>query len=270
MTNLVPTRIVNKNGVATTVYKRPEKPAAEGSVIPVPSSSITVLSSMTRGQLIEEVAGIVYDLNKDEDGNDDDIYWDSARSRHRIDTIEEALLDHDEETLRRLMDALNGKDYDSLSEMETLLSDGVFEGKNTRYINAIEQLYPLVGTGRGTSSLDVLIDSLKYYPGLGDLDVAKFPQIAAILNTVCIFEQNKPPAWADETLLWYSGREQAGDINYPVLYSDELIELLSRRPHQAHRIVQFVLERGNPKPEDITFIEEMLDSETPSIAEGAL
>jgi hypothetical protein len=63
--NLVPTRIVNKNGVTTTVHKKPAQATTTSAKLPTPSAPAPVSNALTqdqRNELITEIQEGVQDL----------------------------------------------------------------------------------------------------------------------------------------------------------------------------------------------------------------
>lgn len=265
MTNnpLVPTPIVNKNGVATTVYKRADT-GQEFRAVPLPApavstqdhdaASIRVLSAITK--TFESKRVTQYGVSNIESLE----YRFAMYTPEVIDAYDKAITSNPgggfEDLLvsalhKRVKPAKAGfllfiAQHDQQQDTDWSPDDQVscnHERAEDRY--------------NGIMSLDGQFD-FEVPDDIYTTDDHRAVAIVSALITVTdkVYDENE---WG----VAYVSEPGSGYT----LNNDSLIELIVRRPEDAERIAEIVVSRENP---DAGIIEEILDAEVPPLSEGMI
>lgn len=272
-TNLVPTPIVNKNGVQTTVHKRGTTTTSKVIPLPAPIPSTSIgtgnLSSLKR-------AKIVHNLSKRFSRNayPPEVYGVT------IDSYGPLIMPY-REKLGSYSDELLGKLYKAAQSTDR--SNGTFllvnEDKSEEYLLTYLALHGdnyerIFDTGRGYSfNLPDAVNSLATYRQLPYEHTDEYYQKATALTGVVAAIQYKIPKeshWEDHAetrYLTYTANPENEKESLASITSDDLVDLILEQPERWTQIADIVVERGTT---DASLIRSIINSDTSSIAEGTL
>lgn len=264
---LLPTTIVNKNGVTTTVHKRVDTSGKTTPVtIPSPAAKLPIAEGLADAEATVGAALITVQSYEDFDHDIGDFRvlerllarWEPSVTRAYAKVIDEnPNHGYDELVASVLHNNHNPSEasYLLIAAQEDTKPDtdwSRFEGGTFAYALAKE-------TYLGITSL-----SEEY-----GFELPELPFEAEDQKLVEIFK-----ALAVVTYAVYHSDTQKGLVSITMnegeavtLNNNELIELIISRPEDAHRISRIVVDRDNP---DATLIEEMLDAEVPALRDGMI
>jgi len=264
--NLIPTRITDKNGVSTTVYKSASFPSKNNKAsLPAPSikpksrSNTPTLTPEQREETIE----LFMELS----------------NKHKTFVLEiddnklrKGLHKYNDELILKLLDCT--KRTDSSKEAFLLAA----EGKNQKYVNKYLALhgddYDLIFTttqpGEYSSKIHNAIGSLDTYPQLPYKHTAEYYQKAVALTGVVAAIQDKIPNEDSTSSVFLTNNIVQKNDGYHLisrLTNDDLVDLIIERPEQWKEIADIVTSRQTQDPE---IIRGILDYEVPTLREGTL
>lgn len=267
-TNLIPTRITNKNGVSTTVYKSAPSPT-KNTDAPLPAPSIKSKRqpgspTLTHEERKDAIERFVTLANK---GNDMVIPGEDAKLRA-------GLQKYNDELLIKLLDRT--KRSDSSKDAFIL----AIQGKSQKYVNKYLALhgddYDLIFTpiqpGGFSSKIHNAVNSLDTYPQLPYKHTDEYYQKAIALTGVVAAIQDKIPdehsTSTESTFLTNSLIGKNGEYQLlSRLTNDDLVNFILERPEQWKEIADIITTRQTQDPETIR---EVLDYEVTTLRDGTL
>jgi hypothetical protein len=263
---LVPTTIVNKNGVTTTVHKRAEASGSTSAMIPSPAALPLNDVDLSKAEACVGAALITVQGYEDFDHDIGDFrvlerrlaLWEPSVTRAYAKVIN----DHPNHGYEELAASVLHNDHDP-DEASYLL------------IAAQEDNQPDTDWSRFEGGTYAYAQAKSTYRGIASLseeygfDLPELPFEAEDQKPVEIFK-----ALALVTYAVYYSNTQKGLVSITTnegealtLNNNELIDLIIRRPEDANRISSIVVDRDNP---DAALIEEMLDTEVPALRDGLI
>lgn len=266
--NLIPTPVVNKNGVATTVYKKPEVIGVVGRSIPAPTpsaeSSLVRLSRMVINHLMpSRVRRLPADLKGFEKDRD--------KALSTLARFPEELQDD-------ILFLMNNDDEDETHRITLVysLTQGAPESFFNEYV-AYNQFLTRDNYCR-------LLNGLRQYPQLPKVDdYSAVPertreQITALLNvTEEVLDESRFRIKLNSRVRGYdhglpvfvaAGEAQ---INYngeaAVLTEKDLVQLILDHPEKSDQIKRIIIDRNTG---DAELIRDIITTSAPAISEGTL
>jgi hypothetical protein len=263
---LVPTTIVNKNGVTTTVHKRAEANGNASAMIPSPAALPLKDDELSKAEACVGAALITVQ-------GYEDFHHDIGDFR----VLERRLARWEPSVIRAyatMLDNHPNHGYDELVA-SVLYNDHDPDEASYLLITAQEDKRPdsdWSGFEGGTFTYGI---AKSIYWGIASLseeygfDLPELPFEAEDQKPVEIFQ-----ALAIVTYAVYHSNTQKGLVSVTtedgegmMLNNNELIDLIIKRPEDAQRISSIVVDRENP---DAALIEEMLDTEVPALRDGII
>lgn len=267
--HLTPTRITNKNGVNTTVYKNAPLPA-NNTAAPLPAPSLNPkahsrshsLTPEQRDEAIELFVVLSQKVNN------------PAALQSEDNKLRRGLKRYNNELIAKLLDRTKRTDS---SKSAFLLAA---EGKTQKYVNTYLALhgedYDLIfrpmRPGSYSSRIHNAIDSLDAYPQLPYTHTDEYYRKATALTGIVAAIQddipNEQATSIDSTFTTNSLVNKKGDPKLiSRLTNDDLVDLILERPEQWKEIAIIITSR---KTQDPGTIREVLDHEVPTLKDGAL
>lgn len=274
--NLVPTQIVNKNGVRTTVYKRDATALPKSSSLPAPdlrstSSRTEKLSSIERTKMTDEITmSFVRNMYTT---SDIDLIID--RNNPLAMEFRETLATYNDETIAKLH--TNVQTEPRSNKAIVLASQKASEERMMNYLVIYEndQKYErLFKSGRGHSfSIFDAVNSLSTYPQLQYENTEHYyQQITALTGVVTAIQSEVPNEshWDDHSngrLITYTPNPEYGRQQDARLTSDDLIDLILEQPDRWEQIADIAASR---RTDDVDLIRSVLNSDTSAVSGGML
>lgn len=238
--NLVPTRIVNRNGVQTTVYRKPGRVLRQASAIPAPAGSTA--SELTREELLDDLSLKVRAICREQYSGANDV--DQP-------TILRTLTGYSTGTLRRLNGFLLDSSWQRSGSKPSVVGHAVGRGEGEEFISDSMNFLPAVGKSS-------LIRSLRHYPQFRDLpvdDIAPdselYRQALAVMDTADFirytFESNYQPGQQRP----YQEMKIPGVPSFQVLTDERIVDLIMERYEDTGRIKDIVTEHQSAEYEVI-------------------
>jgi hypothetical protein len=271
--NLVPTQIVNKNGVRTTVHKRDTGASSPAAALPAPDLSVSArigkLSAVERATMVDELCALFESTHKKYKPfsigiNPDDIL--AFRNR---------LAAYRDEVISRLH--ANSQPQTGDNKAFLYVNKGASEEDLMNYLVlsegnlSHERLFEL---GKGYCfNLRDAVRSLHAYPQLTyECTEDYFQKVIALTGVVTAIQSEQPNErhWESHEngrLITYTPAPRYGKEQLARLTSDDLIDLILEQPERWEQIADIVAARGT---DDTILIRSVLDSETQSIRDGLL
>lgn len=240
--HLTATPTVDKNGKATTVYRKNDKESTDAKPFPSPSA-------VHRVELNRKVS-----LALLEDG------WDEARTRRHVVDFVGKLSTETVTRIDRMLESAGG-DRDKLAKQirEYLNQNRDFESGFEAKLNHNLWFYPVISDMVHAGVRDI-IKSLRYYEQLPPMNnftyddevMEKCVALIRVFNAAYV-------TVLDSTLM----------INelYCKFEDDRLVELILENPEKSERIAAAVRERGTIDPELLRMV---IDGEAPALDNGLL
>lgn len=228
--NLFPERIVNKNGVHTTVYRKPGGAASKKAPLFPPlalvprldmsEESITeALSMKIRAACRQQYAGV----------NDVD-----------QPTIIRTLQQYSPVTLKRLYDFLDSPELDRAGSDASLTAHAVAKGESEEFISDLINFRPVQGKS-------TLIRSLRFYPQLQlpvdaiEPDSETFRKATTLMNMTDFIRQTHESNYSpDQGEPPYDHYEVRGGPNFVTLNDERLVKLILEHPEKELRIREII------------------------------
>ena len=273
--NLVPTRIVNKNGVHTTVHKRVTDSKWDATKLPaphlnVPASSRATLSPEERASMVDDLATRFY-----QSVYPTDIFPDFVDENHpMMGPFREQLAKYSDDLIEKLHTA---------AELTGNRISGTFllarEMKSEQYLLTYIALHGedyerIFDVGRGYSfNLPDAVASMPTYPQLHFENTDDYYRKATALTGVVATIQHKVPHeshWNDHDLgrfIIYTPAPKWGREQLARLASDDLIDLILETPEQWERIADIIVSRNT---DDAKLIRSIITHESSAVSEGTL
>lgn len=281
--NLIPTVIVNKNGVTTTVHKKPQSAPASNSALPAPSCALKDNPTTHRDELITQIHE-----------------WLEVPSSRRTPELQQRLPD----AIGKLLPTYSDNAVTALYEyLMTDLTDGEEQHKR-------ERLLQLMGSERRAGTPATVHEYLNFLPAMQhnnhdpELGMAMisaihgYKQLPAMENYAEADETTKQQVSAlinvtSDLTSKYQNREfmmmseswdKSGhhgpksydpmELGLPLengddlrLIGDELISIIIERPEEAKEITRIIIK---DRITDGVVIRDRITSETPSLREGII
>lgn len=262
---LVPTRIVNKNGVATTVHKKSDPgTGATAKALPLP-----ILAPQTR----EEAETV-------------------ARVMKAIDSVDSAGRYKEQEafTYEFIEERLEAYSPDVIAAYDKAIRNHPGEGFEDLLVSAINQhdssdkagFLLFIAKHCGTQDTTWDLDDDRSYNYEFALDL--YGGIKSLSRRFRFDARNSTYKDAEDqstkvisgllkvtTRLFHDSPEDLDYVPPPgdgyELKDDSIVDLIMRRPEDAERIADILVARES---RDVAFIEEMLATETPALIHGTL
>lgn len=243
--HLIPTPIVDKNGNTTVRYMKPSTSGgtASGPIpAPVTKSAFPPIAQLTNR--ISEALG----FNK----------------LRQYDKVRATLETYPDELIKDLL-----KD-DPKSQTWTTLAHLMADKASATEVREVRCFYPHLSTTR-THDARMYVRSLHNYPQLPRLkdystaDERTLEQCKAILTVTEMMDDDE--FFNDRARLPILFRKNMDSEDISVIDEPKIIELIMERPEQAKPIGEIIITR---RTRDAELIKELLDHETPALAEGIL
>jgi hypothetical protein len=255
----VPTPIVNKNGVSTTVHKRVDNPLGASRTnlpsppTPLPKAAPAKHGGMTMDQLNESPSSMAFTLRNEMD-----------RNRHRLsaNVRAKALRTLHPETLDKLQDNVR-----TVINVFTRAMDSSLKARNFGLLNNMAVLFDQCDEVT-YNSFDRFVTGLERS---GDLKSAGFKDYSEATE-----EELKPVRAVLRASIVlphpYSGRVIGYNMESTGIGSDRLVDLIESRPDDVDYIIQLLQERKLPvdSEEDIAAVTGLLDNSQPALRDGLL
>lgn len=244
--NLIPTPIVNKNGIPTTVYRKPMQIGVVKETLPAPAIGGGVVNQRTRNILV--FAGNVRkEAEKMFSMSDED-----------FDGIVDDLKTYPDDLLERLVHA----DAEGVTNMR-LVKRLVLVGGGPYKVNEAMHFYPMLAEGVTNYLITKKVESLHHYPQLPkSLDYSSEPEetrekATALLRLIHAVHDDLGATEAFEA----SGGHKL------VLKDDRLTELVLTHYQRIDDIIELMKERETMNPD---VIRAFLETDAPALGTGIL
>lgn len=265
---LVPTPIVNKNGVATTVHKRADATGDSLTLLPAPViAANSEEESLARVQA--RVAAAIISVQDKEDLNhgihDFDVLerrlyqWEPAVTR----AYDKVLSEHVNVGYEELLVSSLNNDNDSKTAEYILLLAQQDEMQDSNWSRLDGGTY-LYGHAKE------IYNGLRTLDGKYNFDIPESPYETNDQHSIDIIKALTIVTNEE----YYSGTQKGLlDVTTPngegliMLYSDDLIKLIARRPEDARRIAEIFASRSSP---DVELLERILDTESTALSDGII
>lgn len=238
--HLTPTRIVNKNGVATTVYRKRPDAAIASQSIPVLSASRTPSRAKTISELSKTFCS---------EGSLTSIH------PHTRGAVMDSLHEYSDAMLERISHILQNDPARNHSSVFERIRVRIIEGHSEGRINETI-CFSHVLKGEGSHIVQLMLDSLHTYDQLPQTDDLSLESQRTIDQCVGLLHVIRP----------LSNMVGVLDNNWKI-ENDELVEVVLNQPEQAERIADFIEDR---QVIEVDLIKEMLANESPALSDGAL
>lgn len=280
---LIPTRIVNKNGVTTTVHKKAQSASASGSTLPAPSAAFTDTATTNRDELLTQIRE-----------------WIEIPSSRRTPELQQRLPD----AISKLLLTYPDNAVTALHEyLMTDLTDAEEQHKR-------ERLLQLMGSERRAGTPAMVHEYLNFLPAMqhnnhdpelgmamisaihgykqlpvmenyAEADEITKQQVSALINVTSDLTskyQNREFIMMSES--WDKSGHRGPtsydpmELGLPLengddlrLIGDELISIIIERPEEAKEITRIIIK---DRITDGVVIRDRITSETPSLREGII
>jgi hypothetical protein len=277
--NLMPTPIVDKNGVASIRHKRQE--TAGGSLsaaLPVPSlQSASAAANPVRDRLLDSLSSVCDDPEFRDDFPDFDVL------AERLERYPEATVKAFDELI-----VAKGSEGDHYERLLASCLQNDLDGDTASYIGRIVDMYEVQGEWSDAYSADYsYVDALRTYRGLQSVkdecgfsfsdnlyDSERNREVFDALVTVSNGIHNEVISndrITSDVIEWVSGKNAGGipvDYNQGwYLRSRYILSRVAEHPEDAQRILNLFYDRGEVSD---GVLEQVLDSEAPAMSDGYL
>lgn len=288
--NLVPTVVVNKNGVTTTVHKKPVSPFITSNTLPAPAVTALPTRTLTDKQRSDMISKLHRRLWVIHGGRD------VGTGKYYADIIRDQLLTYSDNALATMHEYLlsdvenNVKEERHRSAFLKVLCDPRY--KDTGHtVHEYLTFKPVLQKNTssiidGLSLIRVLHDysQLPVMDSYGDADQDTQEKIAALLTvTQDLYIKYKEHQFSILSAATISGNHSWDEppaipapleLGIPIytemnisLIGDDLINLIMEQPKNAEAISKVIVQDGINDP---ALIREIFDSNTPSLRDGLL
>jgi len=272
-TNLVPTRVVNKNGISTTVYRSKATATSKTASLPAPELSTSLgigsLSVEERATMVDELcamfesAHLKYKPLSIGINPDDLLAFRNSLAAYRDEVIGKlhANAQHQTGDNKAFLHVNKGASEEDLMN-HLVLSEGDL---------AHERLFKL-GAGYNFNLPDA-VRSLHTYPQLSyECTEDHFQKVIALTGVVTAIQFGLPDErhWESHDngrLITYTPSPRYGNEQLARIASDNLIDLILERADRWEQIADIVVARAT---DDTTIIRSVMDHETTAISDGML
>lgn len=224
--NLVPERIVNKNGVHTTVYRKPGNAASKKAPVLPPLTLIPRLD-MSDEEITESLSMKIRTACREQYSGVNDV--DQP-------TIIRTLQRYSPVTVKRLYDFLDSPELDRAGSDASTTAHSVAKGESEEFISDLINFRPV----QGKSSL---IRSLRFYPQLHlpvdtiEPDSETFRKATTLMNMSDFIRQTHESNYSpDQGEPPYENHKVPGAPNFSVLNDERLVNLILDHPDDELRI----------------------------------
>lgn len=240
--NLVPERIVNKNGVRTTVYRKPVS-AASKKTPALPPLTLVPKIDLSDGEIMESLSLKIRTACREQYAGVNDI--DQP-------TINRMLKQYSQTTLNRLHAFLDSPGLNKVGSRESVTAHAVAKGENETFISDVINFLPIAGKS-------TLVRSLRSYPQLAtlpidtiDRDSDTFRRALALMETADFirytyesnYSEHQGPAPFRKIKVPYSP-------SFIVLNDSRVVDFILEHHEEAERIKDIIQERGSAEYEII-------------------
>jgi hypothetical protein len=280
---LIPTRIVNKNGVTTTVHKKAQSTSASGSTLPAPSAVFTDTATANRDELLTQIRE-----------------WIEIPSSRRTPELQQRLPD----AISKLLPTYSDNAVTALHEyIMADLTDAEEQHKR-------ERLLQLMGSERRAATPVIVHEYLTFLPAIqrnnhdpelgmamisaihgykqlpamenyAEADETTKQQVSALINVTSDLAskyQNREIMMMSES--WNKSGHRGPQSYDPMelglpldngddlrLIGDDLIGIIIERPEEAKEITRIIIK---DRITDGELIRDRITSATPSLREGII
>lgn len=224
--NLVPERIVNKNGVHTTVYRKPGN-AASKKAPALPPLTLVPRLSMSDDDIIESLSMRIRTACREQYSGVNEV--DQP-------TIIRTLKAYSPLTRTRLYDFLDSPELDRAGSDASTTAHSVAKGESEEFVSDSINFRPVQGKS-------TLIRSLRYYPQLPlpvdtiEPDSETFHKAEILMNMTDFIRQTHESNYSpDQGEPPYDYYEVRGGPNFVVLSDERLVNLILENPDKELRI----------------------------------
>ena len=243
--NLIPTPIVNKNGVPTTVYKRPVQMGICKDALPAPAIGGSVVEQRTKN-ILSFASSVRKEAEKMFSMSEDD-----------FDGIVADLKRYPDDLLERLVRA------DAAGEVNIgLVKRLVLVGGGQYKVNEALHFYPMLAEGATNYLVTKKVESLHHYPQLpNSVDYSSEPK-EILEKATALFRLTH--AVHDDL-----GATEAFDHSrsHMILKDDRLTELVLDHYQHIDQIIEVMKERSTMDPD---LLRATVETDAPSLGTGIL
>jgi hypothetical protein len=282
--NLVPTVIVNKNGVTTTVHKKPQSASVSSSAIPAPSSTLTDTVTTHRDEIITQIREWL----------EIESYRRSPEIQSRLpDAISELLLTYSDNAVTAMHEYLTTdlNDSDAERNRELLLQLLGSSRRNVASPSTVHEylnfLPALQHNNHNPELAMAIISALHTYKQLpvmenyAEADETTKQQVSALINVtsdlIIKFDKREimmvSAAWTSGSFAPPRHYDPMGfDLplengDEPRLLGDDLISIIIEKPEEAEEITRIIIK---DRITDGELIRDRITSKAPSLREGII
>lgn len=225
--NLVPERIVNKNGVHTTVYRKPGSSGAKKAPV-LPSLALVPKASMSGDEILNGLIWKIREVCREQYSGINDV--DQP-------TINRTLRKYSPETRERLYEFLDAASLAKSGSRQSVVAHAVAKGEDEVFISDAINFLPTVGKVS-------LLMAIRYYPQLHDLPLERidpesetFRKVVALVGATDFIryihesnevEERRVPPYTMERVPSYP--------TFAVLKDERLVDLLLERYKEVDHI----------------------------------
>lgn len=269
--NLIPTPVVTKNGVLTTVHKKPAGAPLTAGTIPAPAatSPVTKLSARERRDIKAMVTNEVSKACEEWNPN-----WSWENLEESLNSYSDSVIVAIRDYLPTIPTSFAGEEERG-SFLYTLVKNDLVRvsGSTVHEYIAYKSCF-----SRGTTASSIMsyVSALHSYPQLpvmdsyADADGATTAKITALLSVT-----NNLNMRSLQDIFLKAGEDQPDSVaSLPVTYDpepritdDSIVDLIVERPDLADEITDLIVTK---KVRDGALIREMIESGTQSIRDGLL
>lgn len=248
---LVPTRIVNKNGVATTVHKRAAQ-SGSGALSAIPAPAVS-RAKMTMPEKVEALVKRIADINvlKEEDLS----YVDARMTLFGdkiLDSLDAAFKSGEEATKQLAFLLVNDEDVDILSMSAHFMPD-----MESNFLADMPSLL------RGLEFYRELPFSFNYTYANHELQ----RQVLALLRVAATLEKHHGKSFFEDPEGFPTAVKTMEGNLCKFMKDDNMVRLVMRRSDDVDAMIGIIKERGTVDPQ---IMEALLDGADPAFASGAL
>lgn len=241
--NMVPTQIVNRNGVRTTVYRKPGREGTLTNSIPAPAPAQPQPQPFSRWELLDSLSLKLREVCRSHYNGSLDV--DQQRIERTINGFQDA-------TLQRLHEFLSTPAVSRSSSPPSVVAHAVARGESERLISDAMNFLPWVGKLS-------LIHTLRIYPQLVhrlpvetiEQGSATFRRVTALLQTADFIRQTHESNWSeDQEEAPYDVTKEYG-VPVHVLKDSRLVDLILDRYEDEQRLTAVIAEHKSANYEVI-------------------
>jgi hypothetical protein len=228
--NLVPERIVNKNGVHTTVYRKPGGAASKKAHLFPPLALVPRLD-MSEENILEALSMKIRAACREQYGGVNDV--DQP-------TIIRTLKQYTPATLKRLYDFLDSPELGRAGSDASVTAHAVANGESEIFISDSINFRPVQGKS-------TLIRSLRFYPQFPlpvdaiDPDSETFRKATVLMNMTDFIRQTYESNYSpDQGEPPYDVHMVSGSPNFVVLNDERVVNLILEHPEKELRIREII------------------------------